>query len=316
MNYLCVKSSDSNPLNLHPIKNYINVLNVIVKPLGYVFEYDENVRKISLVNNQGEKQKTEKISLSLDSFSIKFKMDNNATIEIKCGDMLAPDNDTFGKAIITDTNGGESIIDFTYNVSPSLVLITHVQISMNNNKHVIYYNRDNDSLVFNKYNDKDECIGMDISRKDDSKSTIRFFSGDDEHICRISSSGDDSYHKLLSEMPLPEEQFDVQYEEYYEDGKKILIDFSKNDYYKHYRNAKLINNKNVRAILDEIVGSYKKTFPYEDDENGLLGGYLYKKYINGKPNDRLIVDRFLEAVNIPLITTELQRKEKKSQQRK
>ena len=42
------------------------------------------------------------------------------------------------------------------------------------------------------------------------------------------------------------------------------------------------------------------SIPYEDDENGLLGGYLYKEYINGTPNDRLIANTFLNAVSIPL----------------
>ncbi len=315
MNYLCVKSSDNNSLNLHPIKNYTNVLNVIVKPTGYVFEYDENARKISLVNNQGEEQKNEKISLSLDSFSIKFKMDNNATIEIKCGDMFTPANDTLGKAIISDANGNESIIDFSYRVLPSEILVTYVHIFMNDGKYAIYYNREDDVLVFNRYNANGEYTGIDMSRKDNADCRLRFFSGADDHICRISSSGDDNFHKLSRQMALTEKPFEVIYEEYYSDGKQILINLSHSDYYKHYRNSKLINNENVRALLDQIVGVYKEFFPYDDNENGLLGGYLYKEYINGTPNDRLTANRFLQAVGIPL-EVEISKTESESLKRK
>ena len=299
MKYLSAKSSEEQ-MNLNPLQNYINVLNIIVKPLGYVFKYDESNRKMVLFNNQGEKQKMENMSLSIDAFSFKFKMDNNSLIEIKYGDLFDFNNDNIGKIIITDKDGNESVIDFSYRAIPSETFITYVHIRMNGGKYVIYYNRNDDVLVFNRYNDNGEYVGIDMSRKDNTKCSLRFFSGADDHVCRISSSGDDNYHKVSSQMALREKSFNVLYEEYYSDGKQILIDLSHSDYYKHYRNSKLINNENVRALLDQIVGAYKQIFPYEDDENGLLGGYLYKEYINGTPNDRLIANRFLNAVSIPL----------------
>lgn len=315
MNYLAIKSTGD--LLLDKIK----VLNVVFKPLGYTFMKDEDTDKVLLIENNKNRVCLEENDYESSNGINRYILDNSRTLSVNFDNL-----DRLINAFITDDVKGSThifvqfedtkylkkfnLIDKDTWYSDPTLIITNFQITMNDYKYKIDYYQSNGMLSFGKYNGNDN-IHIGMSRSDGSDTLLTFSSYINNQSFVIASSGNELYHNLSLTDNLEDKSFKVQLHSNYSTGKKMNLDLSTIDKYKHYSNSNLINNKNVRDILDEVVNCYNEVFPYNNGENILLGGYLYNAYTNGKPNDEKLADNFLEAANISIKNMESQRVNKK-----
>ena len=312
------------------IDTYLEGVNAIIKPLGIYFEYNEGKKLLEVYKNDDTLFEKYEINASVfertrmypsHSEDIAFLikgLDNDRELLFRYN---APDRKT--DINIFDKNKGETTISFNYNiykvdtvlsgVSPiikphkPLLKLDNVIIKMKekdiDNKYMsISYDREKEGIFFSKVDEENKKVSwIGMSRKDSHYTGLVFFTGDTMATKKIVSKGDEEYHELAWKLGLHDESFEIKYEEMRTDGFANFIDLSQNKNFKHYSNTKLVNNRNVRNYLDEIVNTYIERFPDEDYQHGILGGYLFKRYVTGEPNNRVIANNFLEEVGFPVI---------------
>jgi hypothetical protein len=268
--------------------DYVSILNVVVKPLGLVFTLEGS--EIVLSDNNGKL--IEKTALSSDVTMFSCKIPNGEELNFYYNAQCKNTVISLGNSCSNKTE-----IYFSHGHNGQEVFVTSLVVSLDNDTYNIDYSRTDGYLSFIK-NDGKKSTCVRISRSQSEQTSLMFSNVSEEDIYSITSTGDESYHKIMQQCGLRDKTFSVTYTEKHINGKEITIDQSNNPDFMHYSNAKLLNNEKVRAILDEVLRKYDEIFSRELDENGLLGGYLYNAYLNGEPNNKVKAIKFLDSVGI------------------
>ena len=326
MNYLNTKHQGSN------LKDAIAALNFIINPAGYNIDTDEENKTISIRDLDGKQINNTNYIYKDGIGNFRCEVDNNRIMEFNFYN-----NANRLYLLIEDPNIGlfEINLDFV-TIWPSNLVSTHDSTSTNkpyftengriyvdfptvyvenvlinfpNVEYSISYSLYNNITSFSKtidessaYCDNIKVYEIAISRETNNSSFISFSKMDDDNVKSIETYGYEGAHELGYQIGLNERgaQFSTYYHEVRCDGTRIDIDHCYNEAFKHYTNEKLINNENVRDILDEIILKYELLFKYDDYKTGIIGGRLFDAYKNGVPNNSRVANNMLEAVGIPI----------------
>lgn len=324
-----------------PRQDYIRMMNFFLKPCGYFMEYKYKEVKLKDVNDNlvseltfdelASESKAKIVKVS-DTKEIAFGGFYNISIKDKEKGLT---NILF--TVDIDYPSAKEVRNYTSNVYTSHFAlhrcsILDVWIYMSNvddsvdyfatsgDYIIIKYDMHKNMITFEKGDDVcyTPSFSISMSRSDSTLNTIEFKNDDsiltrDEKTLIISSKGDDNHHKIARRYALPEEYFEVTYREeprMHFTGR-IEVDKTNDIDFKHYSNSKLINNKNVREFIDEVVNKYKERFPYTELPNDLLCGYLFNEYLNGKPNNNKVANNCLEMIKFPIHVKDCQRSRNK-----
>lgn len=305
---------------------FVRVLNIFINPMGYKFKNNDGTGIDLLYCKSGKKIETIPIKSVARPFEQEVQITANRKMTIKYGQK------ELGNTVIRidDRVEGMTEIEFTfgcflstgrpnkfevYNVNGPIhdFIILNSSICMKEIDHsekyyclkpdysLISYDRLNkDMLTFTRGNDIfmwDRSISMSRGNKPECTISFSKVDYDDPKRYTISSTGDDSRHKIAYQCSLREEYFKILYEIEGFDDSYSYSDLSEDIAYKHFNNSRLVNNKDVREFLDIIMDMYNKRFTGNESELPLLGGYLFNQYKNGKPNNNKVADKCLETLD-------------------